>query len=127
MKYKDRVSRILDNMENQVTNLLKAMDKGGLSEREVTDALESISKNVGTASHLVSLEDNDFDQNDIPAPGSVDAPTPDRKSAPKNRNYNTQRVDEEDLKENRTSRVDTDGGHSAKKKGTKRVEFDENK
>lgn len=124
MKYKSRVGKILDNLENQAGNLLKALDKGSLSEREVRDAVESISKNIDSAKNLVSLEENDFDANQTPAPGSVEAPTPTRGPEKEHRDHGTSRVEEDDLEDSRTSRVDTDGGHSKKKSNTDRVEFD---
>lgn len=124
MKYKARVGKILDNLENQTGNLLKALDKGTLNEREVYEAVKSISKNVDNVQNLVALEENDFDANQAPAPGSVEAPTPEKQPRREKRDHQTSRVEEDDLEEARTERVKTDGGHSKKKGNTERVEFD---
>lgn len=125
MKYKSEVGKTLDNTRDQVSNLIEQVERSAISEREVIQFLGQIESNVKRIDNLVSLEENDFEQtSDAPAPGSVEAPTPNKQTQKNENNYQTRRVEEEDQKQ--TERVSTDGGHSHKKKQTKRVEFDDN-
>lgn len=123
MKYKSEVGKTLDNLRDQVSNLIEQLDRSAITEQEAKQFLGQIESNIERVDNLVSLEENDFEAtSDAPAPGSVDAPTPSREPRREENDYSTQRVEEDDHRE--TERVDTDGGHSQKKKQTKRVEFD---
>lgn len=125
MKYKSEVGKTLDNTKDQVSNLIEQLERSAITEQEVIQFLGQVESNVERIDNLVSLEDNDFEQtSDAPAPGSVEAPTPNKQSRKEENNYQTRRVEDEDQKQ--TKRIDTDGGHSHKKKQTKRVEFDDN-
>ena len=124
MRYKSRVQQLLDNLDNQLSNLKKALQNGEVSGRDTLDVVSSACKTTETALGLVRLEDDDFGQNsNAPAPGSQNAPTPPKGKKRTNKNYQTSRVEEDDFE--KTRRVETEGGRNRKKRTTKRVEFDD--
>lgn len=124
MRYKSRVQQLLDNLDNQLNNLKKALQNSEVSGRDTLDVVSSACKTTETALGLVRLEDDDFSQtSNAPAPGSQNAPTPRRGKKKSNKNYGTSRVEEGDFE--KTRRVRTEGGKNRNKRTTKRVEFDD--
>jgi len=134
MRYKSRVSSMVENLLDTLRNTKEGVEKDHLSREDVLDALRSSHSIAQSIEQYVQLEENNFSQNEgPPAPGSQEAQTPPREAktqrARKSSDKQTRRVEDTSEAGNttQTKKVKTQKGDRKRKKDydTKRVEFDD--